>query len=51
VDLIVAEAVVVKLKTVDRLAPVHDAQLHTCTWVVKLGLPINFNVAVLGLEE
>ena len=62
VDLIVAEAVVVELKTVDRLAPVHDAQLLTYLrlggW--KLGLLINFNVAllrngiqrrVLGLEE
>ena len=29
VDLIVADAVVVELKTVDRLAPVHDAQLLT----------------------
>jgi len=62
VDLIVAEAVVVELKTVDHLAPVHDAQLLTYLrlggW--KLGLLINFNVAVLrngihrrvlGLEE
>ena len=62
VDLIVAEAVVVELKTVDRLAPVHDAQLLTYLrlggW--KVGLLINFNVAllrsgihrrVLGLEE
>jgi len=62
VDLIVADAVVVELKTVDRLAPVHDAQLLTYLrlggW--KVGLLINFNVAllrhgirrrVLGLEE
>ena len=62
VDLIVAEAVVVELKTVDRLAPLHDAQLLTYLlpggW--NLGLLINFNVAlqrngihrrVLGLEE
>jgi len=62
VDLIVAEAVVVELKTVDRLAPLHDAQLLTYVlpggW--NLGLLINFNVAlqrngihrrVLGLEE
>jgi GxxExxY protein len=33
VDLIVADAVVVELKTVDHLAPVHDAQLP-CGWVV-----------------
>ena len=62
VDLVVADAVVVELKTVDRLAPVHDAQLLTYLrlggW--KVGLLINFNVAVLhngihrrvlGLEE
>ena len=60
--MIVADAVVVELKTVDRLAPVHDAQLLTYSrlggW--KVGLLINFNVAllhngihrrVLGLEE
>jgi GxxExxY protein len=33
VDLIVAEAVVVELKTVDRLAPVQQPLL-TCAWVV-----------------
>ena len=60
VDLIVANAV--ELKTVDPLAPVHDAQLLTYLrlggW--KVGLLINFNVEllrngihrrVLGLEE
>src|SRR5260221_4652633 len=44
VDLVVADAVVVELKTVDRLAPVHDAQLLTYLrlggW--KVGLVINF---------
>jgi GxxExxY protein len=49
VDLIVADAVVVELKTVDHLAPVHDAQLLTYLrlggW--KVGLLINFNVALL----
>ena len=61
-NLVVADAVVVELKTVDRLAPVHDAQLLTYLrlggW--KVGLLINFNVEllrngihrrVLGLEE
>src|SRR5882672_4321501 len=61
-DLIVADAVVVELKTVDHLAPVHDAQLLTYLrlggW--RVGLLINFNVGllrngihrrVLGLEE
>jgi GxxExxY protein len=62
VDLIVADAVVVEVKVVDRIAPVHEAQLLTYLrlggW--KVGLLINFNVAVLrdgirrrvlGLEE
>jgi len=49
VDMIVAEAVVVELKAVDQLAPVHYAQLLTYLrlggW--KLGLLINFNVKLL----
>jgi GxxExxY protein len=62
VDLVVADRVVVEVKVVDRLAPVHEAQLLTYLrlggW--KVGLLINFNVAllregivrrVLGLEE
>ena len=62
VDLVVAHAVVVELKVVDRLARVHEAQLLTYLrlggW--KVGLLINFNVAllrdgivrrVLGLED
>src|SRR5438876_9927177 len=36
VDLIVADAVVVELKTVDRSAPVHDAQLFTYLRLVGL---------------
>ena len=46
VDFIVADAVVVELKTVDHSAPVHEAQLLTYLrlggW--KVGLLINFNV-------
>ena len=62
VDLVVADAVVVEVKVVDRVAPVHEAQLLTYLrlggW--KVGLLINFNVSllrqgivrrVLGLEE
>ena len=62
VDLVVAGAVVVEVKAVERLAPVHQAQLLTYLrmggW--KAGLLINFNVPllrdgivrrVLGLEE
>jgi len=47
VDLIVADAVVVELKTVDRLAPVHDAQLlTTCGWVV--GNWVCSSISMLG---
>ncbi len=62
VHLLVDGAVVVEIKAVDRLAPVHEAQLITYLrlggW--KVGLLINFNVPVLrdgicrrvlGLEE
>jgi len=49
VDVLVAELVVVEIKTVEALSPVHDAQLLTYLrlggW--KVGLLVNFNVAVL----
>ena len=61
-DMLVAGAVVVEVKAVERLAPVHEAQLLTYLrlggW--KAALLINFNVPVLrdgivrrvlGLEE
>lgn len=61
-DLLVAGAVVVEVKAVEALLPIHDAQLLTYMrlggW--KVGLLINFNVRllkqgirrlVLGLEE
>jgi len=48
-DLLVEGCVVVEIKSVDALAPVHDAQLLTYLrlggW--RVGLLINFNVAVL----
>jgi GxxExxY protein len=48
-DLLVAGCVVVEIKSVEALAPVHDAQLLTYLrlggW--RVGLLINFNVAVL----
>jgi GxxExxY protein len=48
-DLLVADAVVVELKSVEELLPVHSAQLLTYLklggW--KIGLLINFNVSVL----
>ena len=49
IDMLVGQLVVVEIKTVGTLAPVHDAQLLTYLrlggW--KVGLLINFNVAVL----
>jgi GxxExxY protein len=61
-DLLVAGAVVVEVKSVEALSLIHEAQLLTCLrlggW--KLGLLINFNVVllkhgicrkVLGLNE
>jgi len=48
-DLLVAGCVVVEVKSVEALAPVHDAQLLTYLrlggW--RVGLLINFNVAAL----
>jgi len=49
VDVLVGNVVVVELKAVQALAPVHEAQLLTYLrlggW--KVGLLINFNVSVL----
>ena len=49
IDLIVEEAVVLELKAVDKLAPIHEAQLLTYLRLTKLrvGLLINFNVPLL----
>ena len=48
-DFIVEEKVVVELKSVERLIPVHEAQLITYLKLTKLrvGLLINFNSPVL----
>jgi GxxExxY protein len=52
-DLLVADVVVVEIKSVDALAPIHDAQLLTYLklggW--KVGLLINFNVEVALPEK
>jgi GxxExxY protein len=61
-DLLVADKIVVEVKAVENLLPIHEAQLLTYLklggW--KIGLLINFNVPllvqgvrrrVLGLEE
>jgi len=48
-DLLVAGRVVVEVKSVEALAPIHEAQLLTYLKLtgVKIGLLINFNVVVL----
>lgn len=48
-DLLVEEQLVVELKAVDMLAPVHKAQVisYLKATGLKLGLLINFNVSVL----
>jgi GxxExxY protein len=49
VDILVADLVVVEAKSIEAIAPVHEAQLLTYMrlggW--KVGLLINFNVLVL----
>lgn len=48
-DLFVEDSVVVELKTVEKLLPIHDAQLLTYMKLVgsSVGLLINFNVPYL----
>jgi GxxExxY protein len=48
-DLVVSGSVIIKLKAVDELAPVHEAQLLTYLKLsgVRLGFLINFNVPVI----
>ncbi len=54
-DLLVAGTIIVEVKSVENLAPIHDAQLLTYLKLtgVKVGLLINFNVVVLkqGLKR
>ncbi|MEI8038955.1 MAG: GxxExxY protein [Verrucomicrobiota bacterium] len=49
IDLLVEELVVVELKTVPALLPIHESQLHTYMRLSHkcLGLLINFNVTLL----
>ncbi|HEY3102453.1 MAG TPA: GxxExxY protein [Pyrinomonadaceae bacterium] len=48
-DLLVAGSVVVEVKAIEALAPIHEAQLLTYLRIGgwRMGLLINFNVAVL----
>lgn len=49
IDLLVDQSVVVEVKTVAAIIPIHEAQLHTYMRLSKksLGLLINFNVNLL----
>ena len=49
VDLIVGDRIIVELKAVEQLAPIHRAQLLTYLKITgyKLGLLINFNTIIL----
>ncbi|CAD7766634.1 MAG: PD-(D/E)XK nuclease superfamily protein [Candidatus Argoarchaeum ethanivorans] len=48
-DIIVAEKLIVELKSVEKLQPIHEAQLLTYLKMtgIKIGLLINFNVPLL----
>ncbi len=49
IDLLVDGRVIIELKTVEHILPVHEAQLMTYMKLanIKVGLLLNFNVAVL----
>ena len=49
IDLLVADELVVELKSVERLLPIHEAQMLTYLKLARkrLGLLINFNVPLL----
>lgn len=49
IDLLVENSVIVELKAVDQLIPIHEAQLLSYLKLsgIKVGLLINFNVEVL----
>jgi len=48
-DIVVDGSVVVELKTVEKVLPIHDAQLLTYLKLsgIRTGLLLNFNVPVL----
>ena len=49
IDLVVDERAIVELKSVERLAPIHESQLLTYLRLskIRVGLLINFNVPLL----
>ncbi len=48
-DLVVGKQIIVELKTVERLLPIHEAQLLTYMKLsgIRIGLLLNFNTPVL----
>ncbi len=48
-DLIIADKIIIEIKSVDILAPIHSKQVLTYLKItnLKLGLLINFNVVLL----
>jgi GxxExxY protein len=48
-DLVIDDTIIVELKAVENLRPVHDAQIISYLKMTgyPLGLPINFNVSLL----
>ncbi len=48
-DVVIDGRLVIELKTVDRLLPIHDAQMLTYLKLsgIRTGLPMNFNTPVL----
>jgi len=49
IDFLVEQSVIIELKSVDKLLPIHEAQLLTYLRLskCKIGLLINFNVPIL----
>jgi GxxExxY protein len=48
-DILVEKSVIIELKTVDSILPVHEAQLLTYVKITgcRLGLILNFNVPLM----
>jgi GxxExxY protein len=49
IDLLVDGSLIIELKSVDKILPIHQAQLLTCMKLadISIGLLINFNVRYL----
>jgi GxxExxY protein len=48
-DIVVANQLIIEVKSVERLSPIHDAQMITCLRLsgCRVGLLMNFNVVAL----